>query len=369
MKLIDALESGACGLRYSPKEGVLVRASERDGFAYTDEDRELHWLLHFGDVALDLAPEHDEVLTRDVERAARAILEGTTRQLEARAAQGKGPRLGAEARVTPPGWSPVVELKPVSVGTTLGLRVVHRTAYLHGMEMVMGHLLVPVAHGVVELRVTATDRVTGGRDRALEAAGEGDADDPRHDEKFPQHCLSRVRAALDELTAPEGIEVLRPAIALRTGTVQLPAFGGSLTLPPRFALVGPDDRDTLLFTRMSLANTDGLWRLAFAREDVDAITRQRTLRARVEALLAARFGLADLHHAKVELTHADDGSARLHVRIDAGHGMTPLASVWWLHPDNGLRGLQLSAPEGATLPDALAILGPAAASWRVESEA
>lgn len=47
--------------------------------------------------------------------------------------------------------------------------------------------------------------------------------------------------------------------------------------------------------------------------------------------------------------------------------MTALASVWWLHADMGLRGLQLSAPNGVTLAAALALFEPMAASWRTEA--
>ncbi len=370
MKLLEALASGACGVSFVPPKGAVVRASEREAVAFTEDRLGLQWLVHFGDLAIDLAPERDHLLARDVDAAARAIFRATERNLDALAKRGKLSASAPAPRVSDPAWSPVVDVRPVGLSAASALQVIHRSAYRPGMEAVMGHLLVPTAHGVVEFRVTATDRSSVGRERALGDAtdlGAAEAqrriDDPSHDAAYPKHCLSRVRAALSELTAPGRVEVLRASLVPTVGAVHLDAFGGSLTLPPRFALAGDASKDIALFTRVSLANTDGVWRLALAREDADGVSRHRALRKRVETFIAARFGIEDLSGARVDLTHADDGAARLRICFEATGAMNALASVWWLHPDAGLRGLQLSAPADASLEETLALFDPAVASW------
>jgi hypothetical protein len=343
MKLVEALESGACGVQFKLPSHVTVRVSEREGLVYTDARAELEWMVHFGDVTLDLTADHDAVLTADVRQATRAIYDATAANLDARAP--KSARR-PDAHAADPAWSPLVSAAPVALSVTTALQVVHYAAEREGLRVVLGHLLVPTQYGVVEFRVTATDRA------------------PLPDADAPKHAAARVRAALDELRAPGVVEVTRAALAPTVGDVTLPAFGGGFTLPTRFALVGDPARDVVLFTRMSVGNTDGVWRLGLVREAGDAISRQRALRKRVETALATHFGLADLRTARVELSHADDGAARVLVQHDG-----PLASVWWLHPDGGLRGLQLSGPQGTSLADVVALLLPAAASWRVVADA
>ncbi|MFO0602215.1 MAG: hypothetical protein U0324_03525 [Polyangiales bacterium] len=343
MKLLEALEHGACGVRYQPPAHAVVRASEREALAFTDGRAALEWLVHFGDVALDLSPDHDALLAADADRAARAIYRATAANLDARAPKGAAP----DPHRDDPAWSPLVRVGPAAVGVCAGLVAVHRTADRPSLRAAQGHLLLPTQYGVVEFRVTATDRA------------------PLPGEGSPEHCVARVEAALASLRTSGVVEVTRPPLAPAVGDVALPAFGGALTLPARFALAGGAERDVALFTRVSLCNTDGVWRLALAREDGDAIARQRALRKRVESALAAHFGLADLRAARVELSHAADGAARVTVAFETA----PLASVWWLHTDGGLRGLQLSGPDGTSPADVLPLLLPAAASWRTTPNA
>ncbi len=372
MKLIEALESGACGVSFKLPKGAVVRASEVQALAFTEDTLGLEWLIHFGDVALDLDPNFDELLARDIDDAARAIMAANERNIEGLIKQGKLPRGAVNSRVSDAAWSPVIDARPVAVDTASGIEVMHRTVYRSGLEAVMGHLLVPVAKGVVEFRVTVLDRANHGREKVVTDASlsaldaQRAIDDASHDAAYPKHPVSRVRAALAGLREAGRIEVLRAPLEARTGSVALEAFGGSLTLPPRFALAGEATGNLVLFTRMSLANTDGVWRLVAAREDVDGVSRHRPLRKRVEEFVAANFGLDDLSAAKVELRHADDGSARVWITFEPQGPMTALASVWWLHSDMGLRGLQLSAPNGVSLASALALFEPTAASWRVE---
>lgn len=338
MKLLDALEHGACGVRYRPSSHVTVRASEREALAFTDARSGLDWLVHFGDVALDLSPATHTQLLEDARHTARAIYRATGANLDARPPKVKP---GGDLHRDDPSWCPLVRIGAVAIGPCAGLEAVHVTVDRAGLRVVQGHLLLPTQYGVVEFRATATDRAP--------LPLEGDA----------AHALRRVEAALTALRAPGVLEVTRPPLAPAWGDVDLSAFGGALTLPPRFVLAGSAERDVALFTRMSLCNTDGVWRLALVREEGDAVARHRALRKRVESALATHFGLTDLRFARFDLSHATDGAARITVAFEA-----PLASVWWLQPDGGLRGLQLSGPLETTLDDVLSLLLPTAASWR-----
>ncbi len=344
MKLIEALESGACGALFTPPESAVLGPSEKHGVMFHDPRTELQWMVTFGDVALDLAPEHDALLADDALRAAQAVFAGAAAELDAAEAAGRAPKSRPDPRTKAADWSPLLEFKPVSIGNTTGLRAVHYAALREGLEIVVGHVIVPVAFGVLEFRCTNANR-----GRSAKSAG---------------RALEKVHAGLDWLAEPGRLDVVRPAVTPRTGTMTLDAFGASFTAPPRFALADSAEYETVLFTRLSLSTTDNVWRLAVVREAVDAVLRQRPLRTRVEDVIAKRFGLGDLSAMKVELKHRDDGSARITVQ-SGGDAQLALASVWWLHPDGGLRGLQLSAPEGVSLDETLGLLDACAASWTV----
>lgn len=163
-------------------------------------------------------------------------------------------------------WSAMIELEHCIVAGHAALRTVHRMIYTRGLEMVMGHLLFPTAHGLFEVRVMAMDRQTGWRESAvLVASGakglltQAEYDAPERDAQFPQHALSRVRAALRTIRADWAIAITAPPPATVTASVALPHLACTLTAPPRFVHDPAQDGDGVAaFGRVSFCATDGL---------------------------------------------------------------------------------------------------------------
>lgn len=144
--------------------------------------------------------------------------------------------------------------------------------YLPGREIIMGHLLVPVASGLFEARALTSngDSPTGMRESVLTLLAtesgtdieelehtnrQDDFDDPAHDEHIPDHPLSRLRAALRDLLEPPRIEVIAAAPAHPAGRVKLASPKCSLVPPPRFVQQGDD------LTRVTFCGTDGVQRM------------------------------------------------------------------------------------------------------------
>jgi hypothetical protein len=65
-------------------------------------------------------------------------------------------------------------------------------------------------------------------------------DDPRHDEMFSKHSLSRASAALHWLSVESDLCVTELLSPLEDGDVELPHLGCVLLPPPRFAYDGHD---------------------------------------------------------------------------------------------------------------------------------
>jgi hypothetical protein len=60
-----------------------------------------------------------------------------------------------------------VSIEQVRVAGVDALTVVHRMSYEMGHEVIMGHLRVPVRTGMIEFRIIAAARLTGGRESIL----------------------------------------------------------------------------------------------------------------------------------------------------------------------------------------------------------
>ncbi|MGC4119448.1 MAG: hypothetical protein QM765_33750 [Myxococcales bacterium] len=161
------------------------------------------------------------------------------------------------------------------------LRTLHRMAYEHGLEVVMGHLLVPVRDGLFEVRVLAADQMTGYRESVLTILLDREGpkvwprpqsafDDPKYDERFAQHCLSRVRAGLRAVESGWSLRVEAPPKPNLPAEVELIVPGCALVPPPRFVftpapLDGPPDAWRM--ERVSFCGTDGVESLVAARVD------------------------------------------------------------------------------------------------------
>src|SRR4051794_14780565 len=102
------------------------------------------------------------------------------------------------------------------------------------MELVMGHLLVPLQGGLFEARPFGQGRnpVTGVRESALMILrgtqgflSQAEYDDPAHDAQFPDHPVSQVRHALRSLMTAWDLCVTRPAPLPATREIFLSQLG------------------------------------------------------------------------------------------------------------------------------------------------
>lgn len=256
MGLLESLMDGRWGVRFALGEGFQgVKQSDVQAVMMRPGD-ETHWRLTFSPMRLSLRPEEDDVLRADVEREARVLFQQQYEELSPVLGPGRPP-----PRTEAPDWSPLVELERVSLGAAPVLRLVYRTAYEPGAEMVMGHLLIPVKGGLCQFTVRHMARMTGLRETALleralqrtpgvelqdmmrRLGGQRAYDDPSEDAAFPEHGLSRVRGALAWLLDPErsGLQVLEPMSLPPPGEVRLPGLGCAVSLPPRFTHVPSEE--------------------------------------------------------------------------------------------------------------------------------
>jgi hypothetical protein len=282
MYLIESLRTGRFGVTLKLPSRLRVSRDEAECAELVDESMGVLWFFFFfPNLHLDLRKEHRADLRRSVEYYARSIFDDVFRQGDH--AFGNPP-----PRTADPAWSPLVDVEHLSIGAAQALRTVHRVAYEPGNESIMGHLLIPLRQGLFEARVLCVDRSTGYRESVLvdlwmreqpvrsdegfeqltATLRQADFDDPRHDEMFSKHSLSRARAALHWLSVESDLCVTELLSPLEDGDVELPHLGCVLLPPPRFAYDGHDSpRRPGSFTRVSFCGTDGIERLHVDRWD------------------------------------------------------------------------------------------------------
>jgi len=140
---------------------------------------------------------------------------------------------------------------------------------------------------VLEIACHAIDNQTGVRESVLSAAcskdkpkemlaypGQAFFDDREHDRMFPQHALSRVRAAQAWLTNEAGLTVTNPPTPFTRTELMLSEAACCITPPPRFLQLRQRAlgmTDTLVnFSRVCLSVLDdqqlmfGVWHLSNA---------------------------------------------------------------------------------------------------------
>jgi hypothetical protein len=312
MGLLADLESGSCGVRFSVPAPFQLETEDAAYAALWHRERKaLGLFLLRSPYRLDLRREHHELLERDVARLARELFETVTLT-----ANRKRPQPGG-MRTDDPRWSPVISVDRVRIGGFEALTVIHRMRYEPGREHVMGHVLIPVRCGLVELRVIAGSQLTGVResslvDRALAQSPDADPlevvkrldqshfDDARYDPEFPDHPLTLVRSELRRLVDPSVVEVTAPAPTLSVGEVPLPNVACAITPPRRYVLA---DSKGALFSRVALATTSevqliSISRLAQDPSDPDIRAPSRARQAYV-LRLAAAYAQAAVRNAVV----------------------------------------------------------------------
>ena len=140
----------------------------------------------------------------------------------------------------------------------------------------MGHLLIPVAAGLVEMRWVAKTNQTGERestwilrsnrrptaDGSFDHPSQAAFDDPALDPQFPQHPLSIARAAGRWFVKHARVRVVRPTAHVHGAEILLPSLGCALVPPPRFKLAAVEKHESgeprAMMNRASLSGTDGV---------------------------------------------------------------------------------------------------------------
>ncbi len=377
MGLLTDLGQGRSGVRLAVPARLTVEDDRDDVAGLRDAERGIGWHLSCHDHHLDLRAEHHDLLVRDVERHTRALFETYSRHLAP-------PRL----RTEDPTWSPVVSIERVRVGGHDALTVIHRMSYQPGNEMLMGHLLVPVRRGLLELRVLAPCRMTGVResmlfDAAMKASagehpeaimkrlGQKHYDDPEHDARFPDHPLSRVRAELRALLEEGVVAVTEPDEPPPEGEALLPSLGCAVTPPPRYVRLKRAPSH-VQWSRISFAGTDGVDLLTVLR-DGDTKLPPRGGERRLERL-AEQYSRASVPEGSTDVSvdtsplPEREGRAQVlsYVAYDPNDGSAPCHTAFhWLADDEGLP-VAIAIATGACVPkdELLAETEAVAASWR-----
>ncbi len=225
--LSKSLELGRCGVQWQPPDGAIAEHSETH-LALRD-DSGLTWRITVHPVEFAIASGEEAALAEDLHLAAREIFERRW------AAKPRAPT--AQPRTSNADWSPIIDAKLGALGDGRIARCVHRLAYEQGDEAIAGHLFVPVKQGTVEIRVSARSTDTGAREHAIATKYGGKQaqavyDNAELDPYFPDHPLSRVRAALD--TTVSALDVV--ALPGRTPGAEVPLAepGAAITPPVRF---------------------------------------------------------------------------------------------------------------------------------------
>jgi hypothetical protein len=305
MGLLQSIREGTCGVRLKFPNGVEVMADEDRKATIHDRARGVVLFFERFEKRLDLR--HPQLLRQDIERHARDLFE-TCFRLEPPQPGADDPTRVSAPRTQDPGWSPVIDVAQVRAGNGDALTVIHRLWYQPGREEIIGHLLIPLARGLFEVRIVPKPMaMTGVRESALtllalneapneseqsviRRLGQAELDDPRHDAEFPDHPLSSTRRILGWLLESAAIEVLHPQGNLPEGEEEVPRAGIAITPPPRYLLMEPEGPETAVarWSRLSFAGTDGVQLLSVGKL-IRPLTPAdpRSLRARAEELVRA----------------------------------------------------------------------------------
>jgi hypothetical protein len=237
MGLLSDLSNGTLGVRLSLASWRLLDEDERSARLVHDASATEWWVFFDSGLHLDLDDSQLPALRTNIERHCRFLFE------QVFATQ---PATGNPPRTADLKWSPMVSVERRVIGEAPALEVLHRVLYQPGNEVVMGHLLVPLMGGLLEVRWVARELgMTGLRESMLGALmmqkkgemgflSQAEMDDPVHDEKFAQHPISRARAAARLVLETTGIEISDPDDVAAGCEIELEELGCTFTPPPGF---------------------------------------------------------------------------------------------------------------------------------------
>jgi hypothetical protein len=267
MSLVNQLSRGELGVRFSILEAFVVESDTGDSLTAVSEASGAAIWVFYSKAPLDLNPAHSSILRQDLERAARDIFIMTSTKTAR-------DRPLESLRTDDPSWSPLVEVTPLSLSGGAALSILHRMRYEPGNEWIMGHLLIPVWDGMIEVRTLNVSRQTGYREtiamglkmkesppqpegytiaQLQELAAQIDYDNPALDEKFPEHPLSLARQLLR--TLQERLVVVNPPKTPPAEIISA-SWRCAFTPPPRYHL-SEDNGSRIQLVKMSIATTDG----------------------------------------------------------------------------------------------------------------
>lgn len=242
---------------------------------------------------------------------------------------------------------------------------------------------VPLEDGLFEARVLTADTLTGYRESALmlQFAEQDNVelrdrkvdpkrfDDPRHDETFEKHCLSRARASLRWLATEGALQISRPSgdIAEQAEVVLL-SERCAVVPPPRFYPV-TETGDAAMgahFQRVSFCSTDGVERLSV---HLHTVARSRGAEFQAWATRQSIYLYDDdpSNHAELSVTakvvEISESRKDVLVRVEAPGQARVL--LWWIDTDTP-HPVYLALNTATAIPeDTLAIeLEDVARSWR-----
>ena len=219
-------------MQWMPPQGTVVEHTDHE--LMVRDENGLGWHALLTPITFAIGPGEEAALSEDLHASARAVFERNWRDNPNK----KRPR----PRTDDLSWTPIIEAKLGMIGEGRIARVVRRLSYEPGDELIVGHLIVPVAKGTVEIRAMCQASITGMRETAVIAKLGSDTPLPQSaydakdlDRHFPDHPLTRVRAALD--AAVSRLEIIAPAE--RATEVALREAGCAIEPPPRFVPIPP----------------------------------------------------------------------------------------------------------------------------------
>ncbi len=383
MGLLSDLESGEVGVRcHLGSCGTKLRESDSEA-CVQDVANAVLWTCERSPWRTDLGPETLQLLRFDVQRHARGLFEAV---FEPHAGQ-------AKPKTSDPDWSPLIEAQTQMFGGRV-LRLVHRTRYEPDNEVVEARVVIPTSSGTVTISAVASADETGERERAAAAkqrATSGSAhppgrslqsvaDDVAWDDEFPEHPLSRVRAALSWLTDPKagGLEVLAPETQGWTETVVLEEASSIISAPTRFLRVplgaiprphGMGVLSRVVFGGDERPRTVEVWRVDAGRVARDFGARLQQV-ADERTLSWAAGGVSEIE-TKTMSANATDMRAELirYVRYKDGSGSAHAMQCWFTDADGTIFRVEAAGPRYAPANDLWEDMAQVTRSWKRIAEA
>lgn len=369
MAFIEDLKNGLPGVQFAVPEGWQVHEDQERRAVLLDNERKVGWHLVHTPWRLDLRRQHDEVLRRDIERHARYTFVEQYKQIELPPGSERPP-----PRVLDPTWSPIIEIDHIRVGEAPALLILRRVAYEPAIEVVLGHVQIPLVTGLCDLTVFHRTNETGGREGALlekallkypgetpqalvQRLGQRYFDDPAHDATFPGHALTLVRGALRWLLGgPEQrIKVTAPMGEMPAGELGLPMASCAVQVPPRYVPLPPGavpmPRSMVVMTRVLLEGGENprildVWHLTDVLLKGSAAERASQL----HELIKKNAAEVEEQGVKIDLAVKDLPSegeqvrASTEMRVQAG-APTLSVSRWMVEPDGQVFRVSISAPD------------------------